>query len=106
MWWIKYVHKFSSGHDSEWEWRLINYEDEKPSDDDINYTIELVKETENEYNWSEHYRGIKHEIVELPPSSFLEGEIKRSKRTIESTLDYIKRCENQLKLAKLNDLLK
>lgn len=73
MLWLKYKHKFAYGSDKEWSWVIIEY--------DLESSLEELSE---EFNWSEHYRGMDYEVVEIPPLEVLEKEIKSAEKTVEN----------------------
>lgn len=75
--WLKYRHKFSYGFD-DWEWRYLGKEAPHPVDLD-----EILHEIKELFNWSEHYRGLDHEVVAKAPTEVVEKKLKETLRRIE-----------------------
>ena len=69
MKWLKWHHKFSSGH-QHWQWNLID-------DDETEKSVRenVLAELADEYNHSEHYRGIDFEIIDHAPQWVVEMKI-------------------------------
>lgn len=88
--WIKYKHGFASGQDREWSYQEFNGYNLK---DDLEEAVEYI---ESEYDWSDKYRGIEYEVVDLPPKSVIADEIK----SIESSISNLK-----VRLLRYNDVL-
>jgi hypothetical protein len=80
MKWLKWHHKFSSGHQS-WQWKLI-------ADDVTEKSAreEILPELADEYNHSEHYRGIDFEIVDYAPPWVVDMKIKAIEADISSLM--------------------
>lgn len=70
MFWLKYKHGFAS-HTSAWEWKPIfenNLEKAK-----FEAKEELIPSLEEEYSFSDKYRGIKWEVVGQAPYDIVKG---------------------------------
>ncbi len=75
--WIKYRAKWSHGF-SAWEYSFMG----KMSFEDC---VEIKKEdAENEWGWSEHYRGVEIEKVDSPPVEVVKAKIEETKGYIKS----------------------
>jgi hypothetical protein len=71
--WMKYRHKFANGP-GEWEWQDLG--SVRPAE--VPGTVASVRtELESEYD-SELYRGIQHELVDLPPIEVLKEELRQA----------------------------
>lgn len=68
--WMKWHHKFAYGAEKEEHW--VDLGACKSMEDAKRNAKEECMELAREYEWSEHYRGIDYEIVELPPVEVLE----------------------------------
>ena len=68
--WIKYRVNWSSGYG---KYDFKKFEGKTALDD-------FLEETNNEWNYSEHYRGIDYEIVEHRDKEFVEKEIRFTKK--------------------------
>ena len=79
--WLKYHHKFADGPGEE-EWTYIGYTT-------ADGAKEIVLELEQEYEWSEHYRGIDYDVVAAPPTDILEKEIKRYENNIKYNSEHL-----------------
>ncbi len=85
--WVKYREKWSYGF-SKWEYSFVgdmSFE---------SYVYLKEEESENEWNWSEHYRGCEIEKVEDPPIEVVKEKIEKTKSTIKS---YEKQLEELMK---------
>lgn len=73
--WIKCRAKWSHGF-SEWEYSYYG-------GSSFEEAVDLKKEeAENDYSWSEHYRGVEIELVPIPPAKVVKAEINEVKRFI------------------------
>jgi len=63
--WLKYKHKWAWGGDKEWCCKDIGGLD-------VN---EALKEITDEYSYSDKYRGVDYEVVEIPSSEIIKKEI-------------------------------
>ena len=61
--WVRYMQKFSAGRDS-WQWLFLGNMDRERAELHVK---ELVHEWNDEYNWSEHYRGVEWVLEEHAP---------------------------------------
>jgi hypothetical protein len=75
--WIKYTHTFASGEVT-WEWADIGSDTSKEAVEDF------LTELQREYDWSEHYRGVDYEIIELPPREILQKRIDSAMKMIQN----------------------
>jgi hypothetical protein len=75
--WLKYRHTFSYGP-GDWEWRYLGKE--APRLVDLEEDLHELRES---YNWSEHYRGVDHEVVDKAPTEVVEKMLKETLRRIE-----------------------
>lgn len=66
--WMKWRHKWSSGSYDDWSWfdlgPVTSYEAQSLAG-------EACLEFANEFDYSEHYRGVEFEIAETPPVEVL-----------------------------------
>lgn len=77
----RYQHRFSNGP-GEWEYgdTTVNYGSWEV------FVSEKTEELHREYDWSEHYRGVTIESVDLPPLEWLKEQANDSKRAAEGHL--------------------
>lgn len=76
MYFLKYKHIFAYGsHD--YEYRFLGY------DYDNEWAKEISENIEEEYSWSEHYRGLDYKIVKEPPIEWVVDRIKSLNSEIE-----------------------
>lgn len=68
--WMRYRHKFSSGISKIWSWRDLGDVDPGKAKE---YAKDECAELSEEYHYSEHYRGIDYEIVDLPPADVVKN---------------------------------
>jgi hypothetical protein len=95
--WIKYRFNFAYGS-SEWHYR----------EEALAHLVKskrFVRENclahlEDEYNYSDKYRGIEFEIVKLPPKEILINKARAARIAAASSLIRAKRYEQQAKKAK------
>lgn len=82
MWWVKYRHKFSSGESKHWEWSIITQNNNAFKTDkaaEVWVKEHLCPEWVEEYNYSEHYRGIDFEVTQSPPVNVIESKLQEAK---------------------------
>ncbi len=75
--WVRYREGFSSGLSS---WKYEYFPDGYMSFED--YVSEKKHEVDSEYSWSEHYRGVTVELVDVPPKEVVDEKIKEAKNYI------------------------
>ncbi len=95
--WMKYRHKFSNGIDKEWSWKDLGVSSLKEARVEAK---EISFELENEYNWSEHYRGLEYKIVKYPPRNIIVSEIESTKQSIRLYKNRIKELKEILEMVK------
>jgi hypothetical protein len=79
--WLKYRHKFSSGSGGEWSWKILSFDDTVPSKDILKDTLTEIRQ---EYEWSEQYRGVEHEVVSVPPQEVILMKIGETRSRIQA----------------------
>lgn len=85
---LEYRHMFAHGYD-DWQLHVFDY---KPCNDTLEeFRIAL----EDEYDWSDKYRGvIFKEVTTDIPEELLEKEISRTKNTIKYAKNYLEALNN------------
>jgi len=90
--WCKYRHKFASGAE-EWEWHYLGDDHPQLGEslmDPVKLAwIEFIKEEQvpvwqQEYEWSDKYRGVEFEIVDTAPRDIIEKKLKNCEDIIRS----------------------
>ena len=90
MKWFKYRHKFSSGPDPEWNYKLYTYGPQAAYEFIQDYGLT------DTYSYSEHYRGIEYEIVDKPDPDWVLLEIRSTEDGITELRAYVKLLEGLL----------
>ena len=85
--WIKYRHKFASGVGDGFEY-------EECYNTGLESFLDGIKQ---EFDWSDKYRGVEYEFVDVPPRDFLEQKISYLESDIDYANDCIKRYGELLK---------
>lgn len=91
--WLKYRHKFTSGTNKDWEWKDIG-------DSSEDFIKDEISDLSEEYNWSEHYRGVEHEVHEYPPLEVLRNKIHSLIIDIRYKGEYLESLESLYKIVK------
>lgn len=85
MKWLKWHHKFSSGHHA-WSWMLVGDDATEES-----VTEEILPRLAREYEDGEHYRGIDFEIVDSAPEWVIRNKMgEASNREADAHRDFVK----------------
>lgn len=74
--WMKWHHTFAWGHEKEEHWRELP--GVKTKEEAKGAAKEECEELMREYEWSDKYRGIDYEIVDLPPADVLRRFVKNA----------------------------
>lgn len=86
-------HKWSHGFDKEWEYHTIICDQNS-----INTWIkEEIIEMAKQYDYSEHYRGIDYELVDVPPVEILDEKLKSALQKRINTTKYIQMLKRAYK---------
>jgi hypothetical protein len=80
--WLKWRHKYAHGPGS-WVWTFVGDWTKDWEERGEALIEDYLDEKTDEYNWSDKYRGIEHELVERPPDEVIAKEIERLNGTIE-----------------------
>ena len=91
--WMKWHHNFSHGP-GEVKWLELGGADNKAVLEDAE---ERVLELAEEYHWSDKYRGIDYELVEMPPPAVIESHLQRAEYQVR---------HYQTRVLELQELLK
>jgi len=97
--WVKWRHGYSSGP-GEWKWENVG--GDKDTDEEMrsyvqNELVPLWEESGEQ--WSEHYRGVKFELVKVAPKEVIEAKIKVCRTLIEGAARNLAYYEKMLKEA-------
>ena len=77
--WMKWYHQFAEGErNPKWSWHDLGNIDKATAVDYVKK--EICPELRDEYSWSEHYRGIHFELVDVPPPEVLKDLIAEAER--------------------------
>jgi len=76
---LKYRHKWASGYS---RWEYVSIDDCCVSNESV--LEEFIEDIVAKNGWSDKYRGLEHEVLDLPPKEWLEKEINRISRRIVS----------------------
>jgi hypothetical protein len=91
--WLRYKHKFASGEGID-DWEYFDLGDGKYNEESLK---DMLNEIQNEYNWSEHYRGVDSEIVKSPPKEVLQLKLNEARGRVASYIDLVAYLERQIK---------
>jgi hypothetical protein len=81
---VKYRHCWAHGYD-DWEYsENIGYNLDNPND------CEYVQGLMREWEWSDKYRGVDIEGVEMPPKEWLEARYKSVQNKVEYYTEMVK----------------
>ena len=92
--WVKWHHKFSYGSDSEIFWNDLG--SFKTREEAEEAAESWCLEIRDEFNWSEHYRGVDYELHELPPVDILQKKLKSAEGCVRLWRKNIKYLQNLL----------
>jgi len=93
--WIKYRHEWADGPVTEWKWmEIIARSNETAA---RHFKNEEVPILEDEYNFSEHYRGVEFEVVDRAPREVVEAKCKRAKEILAHAQLDVTRYEEMLR---------
>jgi hypothetical protein len=92
--WIKYWEVWSSGESTHFDY--IEYDRTQPTDDRSIRDWLSENEVGKENNWSEHYRGVKYELVDKPDKKWLETKLKDTNERIKYLTGYRNHIEHLL----------
>lgn len=95
--WLKYRHKWSHGCDKSFSYKDVDNASKEEIDS-------ILSELSDEFDYSEHYRGINYELVEYPPASVIEAEIKAAQNSIEWYNKRVKHLKKIVKFAKAHEV--
>ncbi len=85
--WLKY-RVGTSANNGDWEWKYI-------ASTDQDWVDTYLAEIEEEHNWSEHFRGIEHEVLTTAPRKILDDEIDRTRNKVGWLKSKLKQLEEE-----------
>jgi len=91
--WMKYRHAFAYGYD-DWQWRYLFTDDEDKAEA---WAAEWSVELQDEYTWSEHYRGIRYEIKPNAPQAVIREQIAEAEGKIHTEQTFVDALQKLLK---------
>lgn len=72
--WVRYKQKFADGGES-WDWLFLGGMDKARAELHVK---ELAHEWRDEYNWSDHYRGVEWHLEETAPREVVEKALREA----------------------------
>ena len=92
--WVKYWTKWSAGPGQS-EWALLG---DMPLTQAETYVRDyLIPEWDQEYEWSEHYRGIQFELSATAPEDIVQKHIKAQQEKCRAATKTLKALRAELK---------
>lgn len=74
--WLKWRHNFADSH-CEWKWEFLGVVSREIAESEAR---ELMYQAHELYDWSEHYRGTDHEVVDRAPVTVIEEALSEATR--------------------------
>jgi len=104
--WVRYRHKWAYGVDKTWEWNYLGEEHPQLGESPMPPLKEAWEEFirseqvpvwEQEYEWSDKYRGVEFEVVEKAPREVIEEKWASCERQIQALTERLAAYDAMLK---------
>jgi hypothetical protein len=99
--WLKFRHKWAYGL-NHWEWRFL---DVNPVNINDSWVKETVAELNDQYAYSDKYRGLDYEVVEFPSVEVVEEHIKQTQKAILWRKQQLNYCRRILPECSIRDIM-